>query len=248
MVHPHLLQVFQKIEEEDGKNYGFLFHDQKPFLEKDSAYKDKEGFAEKCVSSKSAMRNTKNVSHAPVSQQNQIDPKQESFLKIFYGGQKLDPRVIHPSLLQTLQKIDEDEGKDNQFFSHRPKLFSKGSSTYEHKEEEKDLHVFQPSTNLFHSLLLEESMQQFWEEKSHGKPKNRRTQGMEKIADIPSIFVKDNIDSRNVEENLESIFIFPPLHSFSIHESNITLAMLLTYMQCILPFYQELVRRGSYFS
>jgi hypothetical protein len=45
-------------------------------------------------------------------------------------------------------------------------------------------------------------MQQFVEEKSHGKPKNRRTQGMEKIVDIPSFFLKDNIDSRNVEENL----------------------------------------------
>ena len=75
MVHPHLLQVLQTIEEEDGKDYGFLFHDQESFLEKDSAYKDKEGFAEKYASSKSAMWNTKNVSNAPVSQQNQIDPK-----------------------------------------------------------------------------------------------------------------------------------------------------------------------------
>ena len=70
------------------------------------------------------------------------------------------------------------------------------------QEEEKDLHIFQPPTNLFHYLLSEESMQQFVEEKSHGKPKNRRTQGMEKIVDIPSFFLKDNIDSRNVEENL----------------------------------------------
>ena len=114
------------------------------------------------------------------------------------------------------------------------------------QEEEKDLHIFQPPTNLFHCLLFQESMQQFAEEKSHGKPKNRRTQGMEKIVDIPSIFSKDNIDSRNVEENLESIFIFPPLHSFSIHELKITLAMLLTCVQNILPFYQELIRKGSY--
>ena len=76
-------------------------------------------------------------------------------------------------------------------------------------------------------------MQQFVEEKSHGKPKNRRTQGMEKIVDIPSFFLKDNIDARNVEENLSSIFIFPPLHSFSIHESNITLAILFpTKLRC----------------
>jgi hypothetical protein len=115
MVHPHLLQVFQKIREEDGKDYGFLFHDQESFLEKDSTYKDKEGLAEKCASSKSAMRNTTNVSHAPVSQQNQIfiDPNQASFLKSFYGGWKLDLGGIHPSFLWTLQKIDEEDGKDN---------------------------------------------------------------------------------------------------------------------------------------
>jgi hypothetical protein len=135
MVHPHLLQVFQKIKEEDGKYYGFFFHDQESFLEKDSAYKDKEGFAEKCVSSKSTMRNTKNFSRASVSQQDQIDPKEASFLKIFYGGRNLDPRGIHPSLLQTLQKIDEEDGKDNQFFSHKPKSFLERSSTYEHKKE-----------------------------------------------------------------------------------------------------------------
>ena len=70
MVHPHLLQAFQKIEEEDGKDYGFLFHNQELFLEKDSVYKDKEGSSKKCASSKSAMRNTKNVSHAPISQKN----------------------------------------------------------------------------------------------------------------------------------------------------------------------------------
>jgi hypothetical protein len=95
---------------------------------------------------------------------------------------------------------------------------------------------------------MEELVQQIAIEKSHGQPKNQRTQGMEKMVDIPSIFLKDNIDWRNVEENLESIFIFPPLHSFSIHDFKFTLAMLLTCTQSILPFYQELVRRGSYFS
>ena len=38
-------------------------------------------------------------------------------------------------LLWSLQKIDEKDGKDNQFFSHKPKSFSEGSSTCEHKEE-----------------------------------------------------------------------------------------------------------------
>ena len=56
-------------------------------------------------------------------------------MKIFYGGWKLDPGGIHPSLLQTLQKIDEEDGKDNQFFSHKPKSFLERSSTCEHKEE-----------------------------------------------------------------------------------------------------------------
>ena len=70
---------------------------------------------------------------------------------------------------------------------------------------------------------------------------------MEKIVDIPSIFLEDNIDLKNAEENLESIFIFPLLHSLSIHEFKITLAMLLTYAQNILPFYQELIQKGSYF-
>ena len=56
-------------------------------------------------------------------------------MKILYGGRKLDPGGIHPSLLQTLQKIDEEDGKDNQFFSHKPKSFSGRSSTCEHKEE-----------------------------------------------------------------------------------------------------------------
>ena len=137
MVHPHLLQVFQKIEEEDGKDYGFLFHYQESFLEKIHHIKIKKSLIKKCASSKSAMRNTKNVSHAPVSQQNQIfiDPKQASFLKSFYGGWKLDLGGIHPSFLQTLQKINEEDGKHNQFFSHRPKTFSEGSFTFKHKEE-----------------------------------------------------------------------------------------------------------------
>ena len=83
------------------------------------------------------MRNTKNVSHAPISQKNHIfiDPKQASFFKSFYGGQKLDPRGIHPSLLWALQNIDEEDGKDNHFFSHIPKSFSEGSSTCKNKEE-----------------------------------------------------------------------------------------------------------------
>lgn len=137
MVHPHLLHIFQKIKGEDGKDYGFLIHDQGSFLEKDSTYKDKQGLAEKCASSKSTMRYTTNVSHAPVSQQNQIfiDPNQASFLKNFYGGQKLDPRGIHPSFLKTLQKVDEEYCKDNWFFSHKPKSFVEGSFTCEHKEE-----------------------------------------------------------------------------------------------------------------
>ena len=34
-----------------------------------------------------------------------------------------------------MQKIDEEDGKDNQFFSHKPKSFLERSSTCEHKEE-----------------------------------------------------------------------------------------------------------------
>lgn len=116
MVHPRLLQIFQKIEEDDRKEYGFLSHYQESFLERNSTYKDKEFFVEECASSKSAMRNIKNVSHAPASQQNQIDPTQANFLKSFYGGRKLDPGETHPSLLQTLQKIEQEDGKDYQFF------------------------------------------------------------------------------------------------------------------------------------
>ena len=56
-------------------------------------------------------------------------------MKSLYGGRKLHPGGIHPSVLWTLQKIDEEDGKDNQFFSHRPKSFSEGSFTCEHKEE-----------------------------------------------------------------------------------------------------------------
>ena len=76
------------------------------------------------------MNNNGNVSHPLVSQKNHIfiDPKQISFLRSFYGGQKLDPEKIHPSLLQTLQKIDEEDGKDNQFFSYKPKSFLERSS------------------------------------------------------------------------------------------------------------------------
>ena len=59
---------------------------------------------------------------------------------------------------------------------------------------------------------------------------------MGKVVDIPSIFLKYDIDLKNVEEYLESIFILPPLHSFFIHEFKITLAMLLTYVQDALPF------------
>ena len=92
MVHPSLLQIFQKIEKDDGKDYGFLSHDHDSLFEEGSTYKDK-GLFTKCLSSKSTMKNNENVSHSPVSQQNQIsiDPKQGSLLKSFYGGRKLDP-------------------------------------------------------------------------------------------------------------------------------------------------------------
>lgn len=61
------------------------------------------------------MKNNGNISHSSVSQQNQIfiDPKQDSFLKSFYGGRKVDLEKIHWSFLQNLQKIDEEDGKDN---------------------------------------------------------------------------------------------------------------------------------------
>lgn len=132
MVHPYLLNFFQKIEKDDG----FISYDHDSLFENGSTYKDKGLFA-KFLSQKSVMKNNENVSHSPISQQNQIfiDPKKGSFLKSFYGGQKLDPKKIHLSLLQNLQKIDEEDGKDNQFFSHKEKSFSERSSTCEHKEE-----------------------------------------------------------------------------------------------------------------
>lgn len=57
------------------------------------------------------------------------------FLKSFYGSLQLDPENIHPSLFQTLQNIDEEDGKDNIFFSHKPKLLSERNSTCKHKED-----------------------------------------------------------------------------------------------------------------
>ena len=88
MVHPCLLQIFQRIEEDDGKYYGFLSHDHEALFEKGSTYNDKEGLFKKCLSSKSMMKNNKSISHAPLSEQNQffIDPKKARFLKSFYGG------------------------------------------------------------------------------------------------------------------------------------------------------------------
>ena len=88
MVYPCLLQIFQRIEEDDRKDYGFLSHDHEALFEKGSTYNDKEGLFKKCLSSKLVMKNNKSISHAPLFEQNQIfiDPKQGSFLKSFYGG------------------------------------------------------------------------------------------------------------------------------------------------------------------
>ena len=70
MVHPCLLQIFQRIEEDDENYYGFLSHDHEALFEKGSIYNDKEGLVKKCLSSKSVMKINKNVSRAPVSQEN----------------------------------------------------------------------------------------------------------------------------------------------------------------------------------
>ena len=77
MVHSYLGKKFLKIEEDDGKDYGFLSHDHEALFEKGSTYNDKEGLFKKCLSSKSMMKNNKSISHAPLSEQNQIfiDPK-----------------------------------------------------------------------------------------------------------------------------------------------------------------------------
>ena len=123
MFHPFLLQIFQKIEEDDGKDNGFLSHDYEALFEKKSIYKDKD-LLEKYLSSKSALKNNGNVSHSPVSQQNQIyfNPKQATFLKGFNGGQKLDPEKVDPSLLWTLQKMEEEEGNDYHFYLSQAKI------------------------------------------------------------------------------------------------------------------------------
>ena len=76
-------------------------------------------------------------------------------------------------------------------------------------------------------------------EKLHEQSQDQETQGMETVIDFSSIFVKDNADLENVDEILNFVFIFPPLHTFFIHELNITLAMLLTFVQCLSPFYQN---------
>ena len=123
MGHPCLLQIFEKIEENDRKDYGFLSHDHEDLFEKGSTYKDK-GLLENYLSSKSALKNNGNVSHSHISQQNQIfiDPKKATFLKGFYGGQKLDPEKVHPSLLRTLQKMEEEEGNDYHFYLSQAKI------------------------------------------------------------------------------------------------------------------------------
>ena len=63
------------------------------------------------------------------------EPLQVNFLKNFYGDKRLDPRMVHPCLLQIFQRIKEDDGKDYGFLSHdHEALFEKGS-TYNDKED-----------------------------------------------------------------------------------------------------------------
>ena len=61
----------------------------------------------------------------------------------------------------------------------------------DNQEEEKDSHIFQPPTNLFHYLALEESMQQFAMETSHEQSKVQEIQGMETFIGISSTFLID---------------------------------------------------------
>ena len=112
--------------------------------------------------------------------------------------------------------------------------------------EEKDSHIFQPPTNLFHYLPLEELMQKFVEETSHEQSKVQEIRGMETFISISSTFVKD-ADLKNVGGVFYSVFIFPPMHISCIDEMCFTLAMLLNCVQNILPFYQELIQKCLYF-
>lgn len=99
-IYPYLCQVLEDIEENDGKEIGFLACDHLP---KSTIKKDEDKI---------------DLSPEPVAQHNQSldNPKQVNFLKSFYIGNKLDPHKINPSLLQTLQKIEEKGGRENQIF------------------------------------------------------------------------------------------------------------------------------------
>lgn len=70
MVHPCLLQIFKKIEEDDGKYYQFLSHDYESLFEKVQHIMIKKVFFEKCISTKLVMLNNKSISHTPLFEKN----------------------------------------------------------------------------------------------------------------------------------------------------------------------------------
>ena len=57
---------------------------------------------------------------APISHQNHtsIDPNQVEFLKSFYGNARLDPKKVHPSLLQ-MRELEKEDPCKNYFLDNR---------------------------------------------------------------------------------------------------------------------------------
>lgn len=74
--------------------------------------------------------------------------EQVNFLKSFYTRKKLDPHKINPCLLQTLQKIKEKDGRENQIFAHDCILESI-------MDNNDDAHS--PSPNLQQNQILDDS-------------------------------------------------------------------------------------------